>query len=159
MKSISSETTFDVNVSSPEELEKILWRQCERVSQRAKAMELGGRTVTLKLKTADFRIRTRSATLDAPTQLADRMFRVSRVLLRKEADGTSFRLLGAGLHNICAAGECDPDDLVDSGAGKRARTERAMDKVRAKFGGRAVSLGRGVGGRRHDQLSPNRSGR
>ncbi|HVV64261.1 MAG TPA: DNA polymerase IV [Rhizomicrobium sp.] len=159
MKSISSETTFDVNISRPEELEKILWRQCERVSSRAKAMELGGRTVTLKLKTADFRIRTRSATLDAPTQLADRVFRVSRALLSKEADGTSYRLLGAGLHNICAAGECDPDDLVDSGAGKRARTERAMDKVRAKFGGRAVSLGRGVGGRRHDQLSPNRSGR
>jgi DNA polymerase-4 len=144
MKSISSETTFNENVSGYAELERILWRQCERVSARAKAMELGGRTVTLKLKTAGFKIRTRSASLDAPTQLADRIFRVAREALRREADGTAFRLLGAGLHNICPANQCDPDDLVDRGAGKRAKAEHAMDKVRAKFGGEAVGKGRGL---------------
>ncbi len=144
MKSISSETTFDENISRFDELEKILWRQCERVSARAKAMDLGGRTVVLKIKTADFKIRTRSVSLDAPTQLADRIFRVAREALRREADGTSYRLLGAGLHNICAAGECDPDDLVDRDAGKRAKAEHAMDKVRARFGGEAVGKGRGL---------------
>jgi DNA polymerase-4 len=159
MKSISSETTFDENIARFDELEKILWRQCERVSARAKAMDLGGRTVVLKIKTADFKIRTRSVSLDAPTQLADRIFRVAREALRREADGTSYRLLGAGLHNICAAGECDPDDLIDRDAGKRAKAEHAMDKVRARFGGDAVAKGRGLGGRRHDQLSPNRTGR
>jgi DNA polymerase-4 len=158
MKSISSETTFNENISRLDELEKILWRQCERVSTRAKEMELGGRTVVLKLKTADFRIRTRSASLDAPTQLADRIFRLAREALRREADGSSYRLLGAALHNICAASECDPDDLVDRGAGRRAKAEHAMDKVRAKFGGEAVGKGRGLG-QKHDQLSPNRSGR
>lgn len=107
-------------------------------------MELGGRTVTLKLKTADFKIRTRSLSLDAPTQLADRIFRVAREMLRRETDGTSFRLLGAGLHNICTAGDCDPDDLVDKSAGKRAKAEHAMDKLRAKFGGEAVGKGRGM---------------
>lgn len=144
MKSISSETTFNENVAAYDELEKILWRQCERVSARAKAMALGGRTVVLKLKTAGFKIRTRSVSLDAPTQLADRIFRVAREALRREADGTSFRLLGAGLHNICAAGECDPDDLIDRGQAKRAKAEHAMDKVRAKFGGEAVAKGRGL---------------
>ncbi|MEI9932374.1 MAG: DNA polymerase IV [Rhizomicrobium sp.] len=159
MKSISSETTFDENISTYTELEKILWRQCERVSARAKAMDLGGRTVTLKLRTAGFKIKTRSVSLDAPTQLADRIFRVSREMLKREIDGTFYRLIGAGLHNICAASECDPADLVDKGAGKRAKAEHAMDKVRAKFGGEAVGKGRGLGGRRHDQMSPNRSGR
>ncbi|HWA92366.1 MAG TPA: DNA polymerase IV [Rhizomicrobium sp.] len=144
MKSISSETTFNENVTAYAELERILWRQCERVSARAKAMELGGRTVTLKLKTAGFKIRTRSVSLDAPTQLADRIFRVAREALKREADGTSFRLLGAGLSNICAASQCDPDDLVDRGAGKRAKAEHAMDKVRAKFGGESVGKGRGL---------------
>ena len=158
MKSISSETTFNEDIANPGELERILWQQCERVSARAKAMDLGGRTVILKLKTAGFRIRTRSETLDAPTQLADRIFRVARAALRREADGTSYRLLGAGLHNICAASACDPDDLVDKGAGKRAKAEHAMDRVRARFGGEAVGKGRGLGGK-HDQLSPNRSGR
>jgi DNA polymerase-4 len=144
MKSISSETTFNENLADYEELEKILWRQCERVSARAKAMDLGGRTVTLKLRTGGFKIKTRSVSLDAPTQLADRMFRVAREMLKREIDGTYYRLIGAGLHNICSANECDPADLVDRGAGKRAKAEHAMDKVRAKFGGEALGKGRGL---------------
>jgi DNA polymerase-4 len=144
MKSISSETTFETNLREFGELERILWRQCERVGARAKAAGLGGRTVVLKLKTAAFRNRTRSDSLDAPTQLADRIFRVAREALRREADGTSFRLLGVGLHNICPEAQCDPADLVDTGTAKHASAERAMDKVRAKFGEAAVAKGRGL---------------
>jgi DNA polymerase-4 len=142
MKSISSETTFDANISSFDELEAILWRQAERVSARAKASELGGRTVVLKLKTSSFKIRTRSVSLDAPTQLADRIFRTAREALRKEAHGTAYRLLGVGISHLGPAAGCDPSDLVDDGAGKRAAAERAMDKVREKFGGQAVLKGR-----------------
>ena len=131
-----------------QELESILWRQCERVAERAKASGLGGRTVVLKLKTARFRIRTRSATLEMPTQLAVRIFCASREMLHREADGTAFRLLGVGLHNICAESQCDPADLVDSRTGKRASAERAMDKVRLRFGETAVSKGRSLRARR-----------
>jgi DNA polymerase-4 len=144
MKSISSETTFDTDISKFVELEKILWRQAERVSTRAKAAELGGRTVVLKLKSAKFRIKTRSISLEDPTQLADRIFRTAREALKREADGTPYRLLGVGLSNICGAHECDPSDLVDRSADKRAAAERAMDKVRTKFGGEAVAKGRGL---------------
>ena len=147
-KSISSETTFEQNISAFAQLEPILWRQCEHVAARAKAAELGGRTVVLKLKTANFRLRTRSASLDAPTQLADRIFRIARESLLHEADGTSYRLLGAGLSNICPAHQCDPLDLVDPSAGRRASAERAIDKVRAKYGDAAVGKGRGLSGRR-----------
>ena len=142
LKSISSETTFDGNISDYKELEAILWRQAERVSTRAKTAEHGGRTVVLKLKTSSFNIRTRSVSLDAPTQLADRIFRTAREALRKEATGTAFRLLGVGISHLAPASECDPADLVDDGAGKRAAAERAMDKVRKKFGGEAVKKGR-----------------
>jgi DNA polymerase-4 len=142
MKSISSETTFDGNIASFTELERILWRQSERVSARAKSSEVGGRTVVLKLKTAGFKIRTRSVSLEAPTQLADRIFRIARDCLRKEANGTAFRLLGVGLSHIAPASECDPVDLVDDGAGRRAAAERAMDKVREKFGGDSLRKGR-----------------
>ena len=88
------------------------------------------------------RLRTRSASLDAPTQLADRIFRVARVALKKEANGTRFRLLGVGLSNLVAAEGADPRSLVDQGADKRAAAERAMDKIRAKFGGESVAKGR-----------------
>lgn len=142
LKSISSETTFDTNISTYEELEAILWRQAERVSARAKVASVGGRTVVLKLKTSAFKIRTRSVSLDAPTQLADRIFRTARAALRREAGGTAYRLLGVGISHLAASSECDPVDLVDAGAGKRAAAERAMDKVRKKYGGEAVIKGR-----------------
>jgi len=150
MKSISSETTFSEDISSHAELERILWRQSERVSARAKSIEMGGRTVVLKLKTSGFKIRTRSVSLEAPTLLADRIFETARAALKREADGTAFRLLGVGLHNLCAAGDCDPPDLVDKKLAKRAAAERALDRVRSRFGADAAGKGRGLAsGRRH----------
>ena len=92
----------------------------------------------LKLKTADFRLRTRSHSLEAPTQLADRIFRTAQAALKREADGTRFRLLGVGLSNLAPAEGADPASLIDPAGDKRAAAERAMDKIRAKFGGEAV---------------------
>jgi DNA polymerase-4 len=142
MKTISSETTFDKDLSRLSDLESILWRQAERVSARAKAKGLAGKTIVLKLKTADFRLRTRSASLEAPTQLADRIFRTAMAALKREADGTRFRLLGVGLSNLTTAEGADPASLIDREGDKRAAAERAMDKIRAKFGGEAVNTGR-----------------
>jgi DNA polymerase-4 len=142
MKTISSETTFDKDLSRLSDLESILWRQAERVSARAKAKSLAGKTIVLKLKTADFRLRTRSASLEAPTQLADRIFRTAMAALKREADGTRFRLLGVGLSNLTTAEGADPASLIDREGDKRAAAERAMDKIRAKFGGEAVNTGR-----------------
>jgi DNA polymerase IV len=144
MKTISSETTFNNDLSRLPDLEAVLWRQAERVSARAKSYELSGRTVVLKLKTANFRLLTRSASLDAPTQLADKIFRVAQTALKREADGKRFRLLGVGLSNLTAAAEADPASLIDPVSDKRAAAERAMDKIRSKFGGEAVGKGRGM---------------
>lgn len=141
-KSISSETTFEFDIAELDELERILWEQCEHLATRVKAAGVGGRTVVLKLRTAAFRIRTRSATLDDPTQLSDVLFRVGRTLLAREADGTSYRLLGIGLSKIEPADKCDPPNLLDQRAVRRANVERAMDTVRAKFGDGAVRKGR-----------------
>ena len=96
----------------------------------------------LKLKTAAFRIRTRSTTLDDPTQLSDVIFRVGRTLLAREADGTSYRLLGIGLSKIEPADRCDQPNLLDERASRRAATERAVDMLRAKFGEEALQKGR-----------------
>ncbi len=148
MKTISSETTFNSDLSRLADLEAVLWRQAERVSARAKAHGLGGKTIVLKLKTSDFRLRTRSTSLESPTQLADRIFRTAMISLKREADGTRFRLLGVGLSNLVPGETSDPASLISDGSDKRAAAERAMDKIRAKFGGEAVSTGRGLKGRR-----------
>ena len=144
MKTISSETTFNTDLASLAELEAILWRQAERVSARAKNYGLAGRTVVLKLKTARFKLLTRSASLDEPTQLADKIYRVAQAALKREADGRRFRLLGVGISNLSSAVEADQTNLLDPMSDKRAAAERAMDRIRAKFGGEAVNKGRGL---------------
>ena len=92
----------------------------------------------MKLKTADFRIRTRARSLDSPTQLAGRIFAAARDLLERETDGTRYRLLGVGVSALTSADEADPADLVD---GRAAEAEHAVDRVRARFGDDAVIRG------------------
>ncbi len=77
-KSISAETTFDHDIADFRPLELRLWRLAEHVSGRLKANALAGTTVTLKLKTADFQIRTRAHSLGHPTQLAATIFAAGR---------------------------------------------------------------------------------
>jgi DNA polymerase-4 len=137
-KSVSSETTFERDIADFRALERILWSVTEDVSARLKNKELAGATVTLKLKTADFKIRTRARSLQSPTQLAHRIFAAARGLLEHEADGTRYRLLGVGLSVLANADEADPADLVD---GRAAQAEHAVDNVRARFGDDAVVRG------------------
>jgi len=147
-KSISAETTFMEDITEFQTLDQILWRLAEKVSRRMKRSGYAGRTITLKLKTADFRTRTRSVTLIDATQLADRIYRAGSDLLKREADGTAYRLLGIGASHLLAPEGADPPDLADPAAGRRARAERVLDDVREKFGDDAIGKGRSFGGRR-----------
>jgi DNA polymerase-4 len=142
-KTISSETTFMEDISDPRTLEDILWRQCQRVADRAKATGAEGRVVTLKLKTDSFRSFTRRVSLPEATQLAQVIFRTAKPMLHREANGTRFRLLGVGISELADA-RADGADLADPKALKRAKAERASDKAREKFGDAAVMTGRGA---------------
>jgi len=137
-KTISNETTFNEDIRDFATLEKILWRLSEKVSSRLKGSELSGTTVTLKLKTADFRQRTRSQSIQSPTQMAARIFDISREMLAKEIDGTAFRLIGTGVSALKPGSEASDNDMLDRRA---AHAERAMDDLRKKFGNAAVIRG------------------
>ncbi len=140
-KSVSSETTFNTDLSSPDDLVPVLRALSERVSARLKTADIAGRTVVLKLKTADFRIRTRNRQLGDPTRLADRIFHTGLDMLKRELDGTRFRLIGIGVSDLTDAAKADPPDLVDRLSHKRAMAEGAIDSLRAKFGKQAVETG------------------
>lgn len=141
-KSVSSEITFDKDISDPEALMDRLWTVCVRTADRAKAAEVEGVSLSLKLKTRDFRTLTRSRTLSQPTQLAQTLFRVMRPALEKETGrGQSYRLIGVGIAGLQPAGE-DMPDLIDPTVEKRAAMERAADLARSKFGSDAVVTGR-----------------
>jgi DNA polymerase-4 len=89
-KAVSAETTFEQDISGRAALERRLWLLAEKVSGRLKAKGIAGSTVTLKLKSADFRLRTRSKSHAHATQLADDIFTTGRALLAHETDGTRF---------------------------------------------------------------------
>jgi DNA polymerase-4 len=140
-KSVSAETTLEEDLSAFRPLERLLWELSEKVSARLKAKGLAGTTVTLKLKSADFRLRTRARSLSAPTQLAAKIFATARELLAREAGGTKFRLIGIGVSALGGAAEADPADLVDEHGRRSAAAERAVDRLREKFGRAAVIRG------------------
>lgn len=138
-KTISAETTFETDIRDFATLERLLWRLSEKVSLRLKNAGLAGCTVTLKLKTADFRQRTRSQTIAAPTQLAARIFSILRDMLAREIDGTAFRLMGAGVSALRTGSAADDGfDMLDR---RSAHAERAIDALRKKFGQAAVIRG------------------
>ncbi len=147
-KSISSETTFDEDIADRERLTAALWRLCEKVAARLKKADLGGRSLTLKLKTADFKTRTRSRSGLPPTQLAARIFPVARAMLDAEADGTRYRLIGVGVGDLCPGAGADAPNLADPDLPRARAAELAMDALRAKFGDRALIKGVGLAGRK-----------
>jgi len=153
-KSIGAETTFFEDIADHAELERILWQMTEKLSRRAKRAGLRGGTVVLKLKTARFRLRSRSQTLADPTQLAERIFQTARVLLRRETDGTAFRLIGVSLSHLSPAqGDAELEDLEPAIA-RKAKAERAMDGLREKFGLGAVEKGLSFRRPAHDLNAP-----
>lgn len=140
---MSAETTFENDIADVNELDRILWPLCEKVSARAKKAGTGGATIQLKLRAADFHILTRRTTLRGPTQLAETIYRTAHKLLLATADGKArYRLIGVGLSNLAAAEICDLFDLFEEEERKIVATERAIDKVREKFGKDAIVKGR-----------------
>jgi DNA polymerase IV len=140
-KSVSAETTFDHDLATRDELLPVLWSLSERVSARLKKAGASGTTITLKLKSSDFRIRTRARALHEPTRLATRIFEAGRDLLAKETDGTRYRLIGIGVSGLADLADADHGDLADTAARKLVAAEDAIDAVRAKFGKAAVRKG------------------
>jgi DNA polymerase-4 len=141
VKSLSSETTFARDIGKETELTPILYALCEKVAARLKVAGLAGRSVTLKLKTEDFKLRTRTRSGFAPTQLPGRLFAPARDLMLAELDGTRFRLIGVAAGDLCAADEADRGDLVDTKVGRDKAEDKAIDAIRAKFGQAAIVKG------------------
>jgi DNA polymerase IV len=144
-KSISAETTFNTDIKERAELERILWPLAEKVSRRAKAEGVAGHTVVLKLKTADFKTRTRNVSLADPTLLASRIYDAALPLLGREATGTAFRLIGVGITSLTEASPEQETETLDLTTAARAKAELAVDKIRNKFGHTAVARGIGFG--------------
>ncbi len=144
-KSISAETTFDTDLRDVPALERHLWRLAEKLGRRLRENDLAASGVVLKLKTAQFSIRTRAARLPSPTVLPDRLFAAAREMLVREATGTAFRLIGIGANPLVPRSEADLGDLADAVTPRLAAAQAAIDALRARYGAAAIGRGRGFG--------------
>jgi DNA polymerase-4 len=143
-KSLSAETTLDQDLSAADELSPILWRLTEKVARGLRAESLAGRTVTLKLKTANFRLLTRRRTLASPTHSAETIYRAAKPLLMGEISNTAYRLIGVGVSGFAPLEAADLFDLADPEAPRRAKLEDAVDDLRDRFGTAVIGKGRGL---------------
>lgn len=150
-KSLSAETTLNADLSDSDALARILWRLTEKVARGLRKENLAGRTITLKLKTARFRLITRSQSLADPTRSAEVIYRTAAPLLTRETTGTAYRLIGVGVSNYAPLEEAATFDLADPDAELRARLEDTVDSLRDKFGTEAIGKGRGMA----DKLKSN----
>jgi DNA polymerase-4 len=111
-KSVSAERTFDVDYSSPEDLRREVSRVAGYAWQRIARAEVRGRTVTLKIKYADFTLITRSKSFPSPVSDLAAFDAAGQALLDLILPvPKGVRLLGLGLHSIVEENESTPEQL------------------------------------------------
>jgi len=122
-KSISVEITFAQDLARFDALADALRPLAESLARRLARSGHAAAGVTVKLKTADFRVLSRRRQLADPTQRADMLYRAALPLLQEAADGTLFRLIGIGADRLAEPSLADPPDLFDQGRGVRGKSQ------------------------------------
>ncbi len=140
-KSISSEETYDVDLSDHADMERELLRLAETTTARLRRSSLQAGTIQIKIRQSDFQTFTRQKSLCPPVNRTDQVFQVARALLETwlgEHPGVRIRLLGVG---VCRLSPADQPDLFAAGAETASRpVDQAVDDIRERFG--TASLGR-----------------
>lgn len=153
-KSISAETTFDDDIADVAALLMVLDSLCDSVVRRLRQAGLNGKHVTLKLKSPQHKLITRSMTLPHPTRLKGKIFQAGEVLLRRECIANPkpaikyWRLLGIGVDGLSRGEEADAPDLADMADpqhGRMQRLQEAMETIRDRHGEASIISGRQIG--------------
>jgi DNA polymerase-4 len=156
-KQVSREDTFARDLADPQVLERELLRLAVRVSIDLRRQALRARTVTVKLRTNDFRTRTMQRTLPAPIETEGAVARVARTLLRalRRSQRAPVRLLGISLSHFedepgtgteqlglfapaPAVASATEHDAKDADTPRDIALTRAMDRIRDRFGTGAI---------------------
>ncbi len=141
-KQISREETLAQDTRNLAVLERRLLALCEEVGRRLRGRGQRARTVTLKVKLSNFKLFTRSETLDEPTELDEVIFEVAQKLLGRVRFGAqAARLVGVGVSNLCDGSGPDQLSLFER-AEERGELARARDELAERFGRGAVRRAR-----------------
>jgi nucleotidyltransferase/DNA polymerase involved in DNA repair len=140
-KSVSKERTFSKDVSETEALISALISLCDELSYDLRRKSIHGRTITLKIRFADFTTYTRSQTLAESTCASETLCQTVRRLFAEFKDtGRAVRLLGVGVSQLDTGGH--QLDLFSGADSNRSAIDSVMDDVKKKFGDRAITRAR-----------------
>ncbi len=140
MKSSSAENTFSEDIRNTEELKKWLLIQSERVATELRRHEVKGRTITVKVKFPDFRQITRSRSINSPTSHAMTIYETGCAILDSLGEIGAVRLIGIGVSNF-GKKEVRLSLFAEKDEGRLDELDRAVDKVRDKFGKTMLTRG------------------
>ena len=141
-KSTSRETTFSQDTKDPAMLESTLRYLGERVGADLRQKGKRARCVTLKLRYGDFTTITRRQTLSQSTDSDQAIFETGQGLLKRALTGEkrAVRLIGIGVSELVEAGR--QLDMMDGSAQRQEQLNKAIDRIRKKYGFTAIQTGR-----------------
>lgn len=139
-KSVSTERTLSRDIEDKTRLGRYLLKQSGEVARQLRKQDVRARTVTLKIKHADFKQVTRSVTLKKPTQSSDKIYSEAKKLLEKYDLRKKVRLIGVGASGLVGHDIPEQMDLFSEKKKSKnwERVDRAIDSISDKFGKYAV---------------------
>ncbi len=139
-KSIGKETTFSTNITEKAVLIKELLKISQMVGYIARKKGYKGRTITLKIRFHNFITLNKSMTLENSTNIDDLIFKTVVILLDKiKIKKGGVRLLGVKLSNLTSNDKVKQLNLLGDKDYKLEQLTRSLDKIREKFGTKAVT--------------------
>lgn len=135
VKSVGNSITLPQDTADPEEIETVLLALAEEVGTRLRRRALAGRTITVSIKTPDFKLHTRSLTYPEATCLTEAIYARARQIFRRNFAGHPVRLVGLAVGSLLPPGAPAQLDLfAGQEKSKRARLAQTVDRLRARFG-------------------------
>jgi len=145
-KSESAEVTLDEDTRDLDILRTWILRHAERVGTSLRRHGLAGRTITLKIKYADFRQITRQVTLPQRVNSTKTIYDTAKGILESLELTDRVRLIGVGVSGFEEGGPSQlsllPPKEPERNESRRGRLDKAVDALRARYGREAVVRGR-----------------
>jgi len=139
-KSISSETTFNSDITSKKILEDTLFELTGKVCQSLRDSKMSARTITIKIRYSDFQTITRSKTI-SPTDDDKEVFNIAKNILSKSITRRiAIRLIGIKLSNFIQS--IEQLNIFDETSAKREKLLEAVNEIRKKYGYNVISFGK-----------------
>ncbi|MGH8878462.1 MAG: DNA polymerase IV [Stackebrandtia sp.] len=136
-KSVGAEVTFDIDIADPGALRQTVLKLSRQVAARARKAEVTGRTVSVKIRFADFTTVTRARTLPEPTDVARELYTVAAELVNAHATGP-VRLVGVRLEGLLSSGGRGWQPTLGSPEHGWRDVERTIDSLSDRYGSRIV---------------------